>query len=316
MKNYYIVQRKVVTDPLYYLEPFTKWQAFHDMFRMANWDTGEIKDGQEIIKLKRGEFCHTENHLAAKWKWSRGKIRRFLKWCEKDNRITVRKTVQISGHPRIVVFVVNYNKHQLPLKDSSTSNRTSNGTPNGTETNNNNTNNNLNNNNDEKIYEKIIENLNELTGKKLKSSTDAYKKLINARIAEGYSVDDFLQVNKIKSEEWKRDPKFSKFLRPATLYCKKHFDTYLNSGFTKLSDDAFQSLYNSNLFEGSDMQKKYSDPVPRGFETERKLAKMDFDSIESAEALIKLWEEKYSESWRQDFKIKQMYDKKLAEFDD
>ena len=185
MKNYYIVQRKVVTDPLYYLEPFTKWQAFHDMFRMANWDTGEIKDGQEIIKLKRGEFCHTESHLAAKWKWSRGKIRRFLKWCEKDNRISIRKTVQRTGHPRIVVFVVNYNKHQLPLKDGSTSNRTSDGTPNGTQTNNNNTNNNSNNNNDEKIYEKIIENLNELTGKKLKSSTDAYKKLINARIAEG-----------------------------------------------------------------------------------------------------------------------------------
>ena len=158
--------------------------------------------------------------------------------------------------------------------------------------------------------------MNELTGRNLKPSTDAYKKLINARIAEGYSVDDFLQVNKIKSEEWKHDPKFSKFLRPATLYCKTHFDSYLNSGFTKLSGEAFQSLYNSNLFEGSDMQKKYSDPVPRGFETERKLAKMDFDSIESAEALIKLWEEKYSESWRQDFKIKQMYDKKLAEFDD
>ena len=47
----------------------------------------------------------------------------------------------------------------------------------------------------------------------------------------------------------------------------------------------------------------------------RKIAKLDFAHIDNADDLIKLWNDTYSESWRQDFKIKEMYDKKLAEFD-
>ena len=314
MKNYYLIQRKVVTDTLYYLEPFTKWQAWHDMIRMANYDTGEIKDGQEIIKLNRGEFCHTENHLASSWKWSRGKVRRFLEWLEKDERITVRKTVQMSGHPRIVVFVAKYDEYQLPLKGRSTIDRTSSDTQNGTQTNNNNKNTISNNNNDEEIYEKIIGNLNQLAGKKLNHKTDIYRKQINARISEGYTVEDFLQVNKIKSHEW-NGTKFAKFLSPKTLYCKTHFDDYLNPG-TKGKAVWSNELYNSNLFQGNNMDKRYNDPVPSGLSTARKIAKLDFDAVESVEDLTKLWNEKYSDSWKQDLKIKKMYDLKLAEFDD
>ena len=314
MKNYYLIQRKVVTDTLYYLEPFTKWQAWNDMIRMANYDTGEIKDGQEIIKLNRGEFCHAENHLASSWKWSRGKVRRFLEWLEKDERITVRKTVQMSGHPRIVVFVAKYDEYQLPLKGRSTTDRTSNDTENGTQTNNNNKNTISNNNNDEEIYEKIIGNLNQLAGKKLNHKTDIYRKQINARISEGYTVEDFLQVNKIKSHEW-NGTKFAKFLSPKTLYCKTHFDDYLNPG-TKGKAVWSNELYNSNLFQGNNMDKRYNDPVPSGLSTARKIAKLDFDAVESVEDLTKLWNEKYSDSWKQDLKIKKMYENKLAEFDD
>ena len=301
MKNYYLLQRKVTTDPLYYLEPFTKWQAWHDMIRMVNWDTGQIKNGQEVIKLKRGEFCHTENHLAATWKWSRGKVRRFLKWLEKDDRITVHKTVHPTvhpvGHPRIVVYLCNYKKYQLPVKGDGTSNRTSNGTPDSTETNNNLKNTNTKDNNVEKEnYEKIIENLNNLSGKKFRSSTESFQKKINARIAEGYTVEDFIQVNKNKTTEWNHS-KYAKYLSPNTLYSKTHFDTYLNSSLgvgAKLDEEEFQSLYNSELIQDYSMK------------TARKIFRIGLKGLNEEEAR-KYYEKEISPTWRDDDKIKKHY---------
>ena len=50
--------------------------------------------------------------------------------------------------------------------------------------------------------------------------------------------------------------------------------------------------------------------------TPRKLAKIEINNIENKEDLIDLWEKKYSESWKQDSKIREMYKNKLSEFED
>ena len=49
--------------------------------------------------------------------------------------------------------------------------------------------------------------------------------------------------------------------------------------------------------------------------TPRKLAKIEINNIENKEDLIDLWEKKYSESWKQDSKIREMYKNKLSEFE-
>ena len=51
---------------------------------------------------------------------------------------------------------------------------------------------------------------------------------INGRIAEGFKLDDFIYVIDIKCEEWIGNLEFENFLRPETLFCKKHFESYLN----------------------------------------------------------------------------------------
>ena len=51
--------------------------------------------------------------------------------------------------------------------------------------------------------------------------------LINARISEGFTVENFITVNEKKVRQWLNDPEMSKFLRPSTLYGDK-FDGYLN----------------------------------------------------------------------------------------
>lgn len=73
----------------------------------------------------------------------------------------------------------------------------------------------------------IVSYLNSRVGSSFKASTDKTKRMINARLKEGFTVEDFKQVIETKAEEWENDPKFCKFLRPETLFSSK-FESYLN----------------------------------------------------------------------------------------
>ena len=50
--------------------------------------------------------------------------------------------------------------------------------------------------------------------------------------------------------------------------------------------------------------------------TPRKLAKNEINNIENKENLIKVWKTIYSDTWKQDSKIREMYENKLSEFED
>lgn len=73
----------------------------------------------------------------------------------------------------------------------------------------------------------IIDYLNEITGQHYKSTTKETLKLIRARLSEGATIDDFRTVIYKKTNQWKEDPKMSRFLRPQTLFGTK-FESYLN----------------------------------------------------------------------------------------
>ena len=73
----------------------------------------------------------------------------------------------------------------------------------------------------------IVSYLNSRVGSSFKASTDKTKRMINARLNEGFTVEDFKKVIETKAEEWENDPKFCKFLRPETLFSNK-FESYLN----------------------------------------------------------------------------------------
>lgn len=103
--------------------------------------------------------------------------------------------------------------------------------PKGTTNNNNINNNNLtiinNNNKIKDIIVEIINYLNEKTHSNYKSSTSKTQTLINARLKEGFSIDDFKTVIDKKSLDWLNDSKMSQYLRPETLFGTK-FESYLN----------------------------------------------------------------------------------------
>lgn len=74
--------------------------------------------------------------------------------------------------------------------------------------------------------ENIISFLNSTTGSKYKVSTDKTRRLIAARLAEGFTVDDFKAVISKKAKEW-QGTDMAQYLRPETLFGTK-FEGYLN----------------------------------------------------------------------------------------
>lgn len=73
----------------------------------------------------------------------------------------------------------------------------------------------------------IVDYLNEMAGTRYKHTTPKTKSLINARLNEGFTLDDFKRVVDNKVLSWLKDEKMSKYLRPETLFGTK-FESYLN----------------------------------------------------------------------------------------
>ncbi len=80
---------------------------------------------------------------------------------------------------------------------------------------------------DSNIYSQIINYLNEKTNKNFRSNISKTQKLIQARIKENFTAEDFKKVIDIKTQEWLKDSTMSKYLRPETLFGSK-FEGYLN----------------------------------------------------------------------------------------
>lgn len=74
--------------------------------------------------------------------------------------------------------------------------------------------------------ENIISFLNSTTGSKYKASTDKTRRLIAARLAEGFTLEDFKTVISKKAKEW-QGTDMAQYLRPETLFGTK-FEGYLN----------------------------------------------------------------------------------------
>lgn len=79
-------------------------------------------------------------------------------------------------------------------------------------------------------YIYIIGHLNKSTGKNFKASSSKTRSLIDARLKEGYTLEDFYKVIDTKTLEWK-GTNFEKYLRPETLFGLK-FEGYLNESIT------------------------------------------------------------------------------------
>ena len=82
------------------------------------------------------------------------------------------------------------------------------------------------NDNANEIVDKVIDYFNQKCKTKYRKNTRDIRKLIIARINEGYTFEDFKTVIDKKYREWK-GTEMQKYLRPSTLFGTK-FQQYLN----------------------------------------------------------------------------------------
>ena len=82
------------------------------------------------------------------------------------------------------------------------------------------------NNKDNFDYKKFIEWFNELSDKNFRN-TETNRKLIRARLNEGYTKEDIAKVIQYKVGQWKDNTKMNKYLRFTTLFAPTNFSNYL-----------------------------------------------------------------------------------------
>lgn len=87
----------------------------------------------------------------------------------------------------------------------------------------------------------IITYLNSICNTNFKPNTPKTQTLIQARLNDGFSIDDFKTVIDKKSSEW-LDTEWQKYLRPETLFGNK-FESYLNQVAKKSSNEILEELF-------------------------------------------------------------------------
>lgn len=79
-----------------------------------------------------------------------------------------------------------------------------------------------------KLIGVIVEYLNQRTGSLFRATTATTQKLINARLADGYILDDFIRVIDDRCLRW-RGTDQEQYLRPTTLFRPSNFESYVNA---------------------------------------------------------------------------------------
>ena len=97
---------EVFDDPLWTASPFTKGQAYIDLYRLAVFKKSCVEKRGAIIDLEPGQIGYSMDSLARRWKWSYGKAKRFLKQLEKKGKIEMQKT-SVSTTITLAHFVEN-----------------------------------------------------------------------------------------------------------------------------------------------------------------------------------------------------------------
>lgn len=112
MTGWIKLYRKITENPLYFSEPFTRLQAWIDLLIMANYEESIIYVRGNKVEIKRGQLAKSQDTLAERWRWSRGKVLRFLDELQKAGQIGQQKSNVIN-----IISIVNFDLYQ---QDSTT----------------------------------------------------------------------------------------------------------------------------------------------------------------------------------------------------
>lgn len=122
---------------------------------------------------------------------------------------------------------------------------------------------------DKEIYKRVVDYLNKTADKSFKSTTKKTISLIDARLKEGFTEEEFYKVIDNKVLNWLDDDKMNAYLRPETLFGNK-FESYLNETPKK-------SLKGNESFKGN--QKVNNNRFANFDQTFNKYSEDEFNAI-------------------------------------
>jgi len=208
LKGYISIWRKLLDSEMWLSEPFTRGQAWVDMLMLANHKDGFIRVRGVRVAVKRGQIGWSQRSLANRWKWSRGKVLRFLSELASENE---QKIVPQNNNVTSLITIVNYDMYQ----SGSTTNSTTDGPQTGHKQYHNNNGNNGNNVNKEKKKELEYPSwLNKELWKEFKKHRTAIKSALTphaeklcladlVKLVNGGENQDDVINQTIKSGKWK-----------------------------------------------------------------------------------------------------------------
>lgn len=107
MEGWIKLHRKIVDNPYYFAEAFTRSQAWVDLLILANHKDNFFYIRGVKIDVKRGQIGFALENLGKRWKWSRGKVERFISELETSSQIVRQK-----NNVTTLLSIVNYDTYQ------------------------------------------------------------------------------------------------------------------------------------------------------------------------------------------------------------
>lgn len=101
------IYRELWDEYGFFSQPFCKNMAWIDLIMLANYAPGTIYKRGITVNLNRGDMGVSQDELAKRWRWSRGKVIRFL-----DELETKHWIVQQGNNVTTCITIVEYEKYQ------------------------------------------------------------------------------------------------------------------------------------------------------------------------------------------------------------
>ena len=101
------IYRQLQDNPIWTCEKFSRGQAWVDLILLANHEQSYFYKRGVKVDVKRGQLARSEVELADRWKWSRTKVKKFIKDLEKEQQV-----VQQKNNITQIVTILNYEKYQ------------------------------------------------------------------------------------------------------------------------------------------------------------------------------------------------------------
>lgn len=225
MAGWIKIHRKMLSNPVVFKDPEHLAVWMYLLLTATHKDYPAMFGGKKIM-LKPGQLITGRTKISEATGVNPSKVKRILNLFKTDQQIDQQATRHGS-----IITILEWDKYQET--DQPNDQQVTNKRPTSDQqvTTIQEYKNNKNDKNNKYIYSRecseIVGYLNEVCGTSYKPTTKETRRLIQARMNDGFTVEDFKTVIYKKAKQWKDDPRMCGFLRPQTLFGTK-FESYLN----------------------------------------------------------------------------------------